>query len=265
VLELHTLGVHGGYVQGDVEAFARLLTGWSIDVGDRDASGARSGGTGAFTFYPQRHEPGVVTLLGRRYAKGTEVDGLDALHALALHPSTARHVATKLARAFVADAPPPSAIGKLEEAFRSSGGHLPTVHRALVDLDEAWAAPLQKLKSPWDLVQSTSRMLGPASEVGPDGMRLLKSLLFLGQLPYQAPSPKGWPDEALAWTGPEAVLARLEWAEEVARRLPITDVPALARSVLGPVFTSRTAQVMEGLDGRAALATLIGCPEFQRR
>jgi uncharacterized protein (DUF1800 family) len=163
----------------------------------------------------------------------------------------------------VADAPPAGAVAALEAAFRASGGHLPTVHRALVELDEAWVDPLAKVKTPWDLVMSTSRMLDHSGPTA--GEVMLRSLVFLGQIPYQAPSPKGWPDEAAAWTGPEAVLARLEWAEEVGRRAPITRVSELASGVLGPVLGPRTVAAMARVDDRAALAMLIGCPEFQRR
>lgn len=262
VLELHSLGVGGGYGQADVEALARLLTGWSLDLGEPSAFWPMPGsaGTGGFAFHAARHQPGPITLLGKTYGGGGEQDGLAALRDLAHHPSTARHVARKLARAFVADDPPAAAVAALESAFVASGGHLPTVHAALVELPQAWTDPLPKLKTPWDLVLSTARMLG-----GSDGQLLLKSLRHLGQMPYQAPSPKGWPDEAVAWAGPEAVLARLEWAEMVSRNAPPTDPVALAQDALGPVLTPRTAHAMEKAGWRDGLALLLVSPEFQRR
>lgn len=251
LLELHTLGVDGGYAQDDVEALASLLTGWGLD---RDR-------TAGFTFHTARHEPGPKTLLGVTYPGTGEPDGLAAVRALALHPSTADHLATKLVRHFVADEPPADAVAHVSAAFTASGGHLPTVHRALVELPAAWQGPLTKLKTPRDLVLSTARALGHVEQ----GPGMLASLRQLGQLPCEAPSPQGWPDTAQAWLGPEAILARLEWASLVARATPQQDVSALATAVLGPVLSRRTEQALASERGTDALATLIASPEFQRR
>ncbi|MEQ1502755.1 MAG: DUF1800 domain-containing protein, partial [Myxococcota bacterium] len=235
VLELHTLGVNGGYDQADVTALARLLTGWTLDLAP--ATGIwplGGGGTGGFAYRAERHEPGTQVVLGRSYR-----DAETALRDLAVHPSTARHVATRLVRQFVADDPPDDVVTALAQAFLVSGGDLPTVHRALVGLDAAWSRPLTKVKTPWDLVVSTSRALG-----GTDGTAMLRSLKFLGQLPYQAPSPQGWPDRAADWIGPGALWARLEWASEVGRRAPPLDAVALADDVLGPALDASTRRAL---------------------
>lgn len=251
LLELHTVGVDGGYGQPDVEALARLLTGWTVENGRGLPSGAE---VGAFSYRPERHEPGSAAVMGRSYP-----DAEQALRALAVHPSTARSVATKLARAFVADDPPQRAVAALTRAWQESAGHLPTVHRALLELPEAWAQPLAKVKSPWDLVMSTARLLGAW-----DGALLLASLKELGQLPYDAPSPQGWPDRAEAWLSPGALLDRIAWAQRVSRQ-GTHDALALARDALDPVLSGPTRRALSGLPPREALAVLLSCPEFQRR
>ncbi|HHO50205.1 MAG TPA: DUF1800 domain-containing protein [Deltaproteobacteria bacterium] len=251
LLELHTLGVDGGYTQGDVEALAALLTGWGLAREPREG----------FAFSGWRHEPGPQTLLGEVYARGGEADGIAAVQALAVHPSTARHLATKLVRHFVADDPPAPAIAIVEEAFVGSGGHLPTVHRAVIGLDMAWRAPLTKLKTPRELVLSAARAL----ERPDQGREMITALHRLGQLPCEAPSPQGWPDTAEAWLGPEAILARLDWATHLARSTPGRDVETLSEAVLGPVLSRRTARALASERGDRALATLLASPEFQRR
>jgi uncharacterized protein (DUF1800 family) len=258
LLELHTVGVAGGYGQADVEALAALLTGWTLDgIGPARGMWPFGGGEGGFVVRPERHQPGAQTVLGRSYT-----DPEAAIRALAAHPSTARHVATRLARHFVADDPPPEAVAVLAAAFTASGGHLPAVHRALIALPGAWQ-PLTKVKSPWDLVMSTQRALGGE----PDGEALLKSMRSLGQLPYQAPSPQGWPDRAEAWIGGGSMLARLEWAELVARRARRAgiDAEAVADDVIGPVVSARTRRAIAKAPETQALAVLIASPEFQRR
>ena len=264
VLELHTLGVDGGYTQADVTSLAKMLTGWSVDVAPR-SGGLRAtmmgSGTGGFSFSDRRHEPGPKTLLGKRYPEAGEGEARDALRDLARHPSTARHVARKLACHFVADEPPEKAVNALATAFRKSGGDLPSVHRALVALDAAYAEPLSKVKTPHDLVLSTARALGQTQR----GDAMLAGLRYLGQLPHQAPSPAGWPDTAADWLGPESLLSRLDWVAEVARTLPAPPPASdIARAVLGPVLSPATRAALSG-GGRDALTVLLASPEFQRR
>jgi len=263
VLELHTVGVDGGYEQGDVQALVRLLTGWSLELESGISSRMQlaMGGdpqiTGGYGFHSRRHEPGPKTLLGRSYPEG-EQGGVKALGDLAGHPSTARHVATRLARHFVADDPPENAIQALEDAFRGSDGDLPTLHRALVEVAEAWEAPLSKVRRPWDLVVATARAL----ELDDVGEGMLAGLKDLGQIPWGAPSPKGWPDVAAAWTGPEQVLGRIEWLESVVDRVPRRSGLQVAEAVYGPVLSSTTRRALEHDDD---LLVALASPEFQRR
>ena len=118
LLELHTLGVDGGYTQADVEALARILTGWTI-------ARLKDADPGSFRFVPQIHEPGAKTLLGKSYPEAGVGEGEAALRDLARHPATARHIATKLARHFIADAPPPAAVERIAKRFRDTDGDLP--------------------------------------------------------------------------------------------------------------------------------------------
>lgn len=267
VLELHTLGVAGGgqayggwggYTQADVTEFARVLTGWRVDPRELDR-GATPGG-----FDARWHEPGTKTVLGRRHGEGPQA--LDAVLAqLAHHPSTARFLAYKLARHFVADQPPPALVATLAERYQDSGGELAAVYAALLDSPLAWLPPPTKLKTPEEFVVSTVRLLGlgaQAFERAPDA-----GIGTLGQAVHAAPSPAGWADAAEEWLGPDAVWKRIEWAARVAdrtgRRL---DARALADSALGPRLGEASAQqIRRAADAPQALALLLLAPEFQRR
>lgn len=264
ILELHTLGVDGGYGQDDVRALAMILTGWSIARGQEP-------NPGAFRFRPFAHEPGEKILLGRRYAEGGEGEGVQALRELAHRPATAQHVATKLARHFISDDPPKASIDRLSAAYQRSGGDLGVVTRALVEDEAAWAAPLGKVRQPIELVVATLRALGvprdrpEARQI--DDRPLLGSLRRLGQAPFAAPSPAGWPDTAQDWVAPEAMMRRIEWASAVASRLPAEFAPMmLLETAIGPVASAETrTQVERAPSARDGLALVLASPEFQRR
>jgi uncharacterized protein (DUF1800 family) len=263
VLELHTLGAHGGYTQADVTAFARVLTGWRAPLG-KALAGTVQPGDSVVQFEPAWHEPGSKFVLGKSYPEGP--DALDmVLHDLAQHPATARVVASKLARHFVADDAPPALVEQLATAFTASGGDLPSLYRALLASPQAWAAESSKLKTPLEFVVSSTRLLGLGTQAfarQPDA-----GISTMGQRVQAAPSPAGWPDRAEDWLGPDAVWKRVEWASRVAERLGAqTDARALARSSLGPALSGSTAQQIDrAADGPQALALLLLSPEFQRR
>ena len=263
VLELHTLGVaSGAYTQADVTAFAAVLTGWRIGGGA--LAGGGQPGEVASRFDPDWHEPGPKALLGRSYPEGPE--GLGAvLRDLARHPATQRFVATKLARHFVADEPPPALVERLVAAWQRSDGDLPTVYRALVEAPEAWEAQPVKLKTPVEFAVSAARMLGLGAQAfarAPDA-----GVGAMGQRVLAAPSPAGWPDHAREWLGPDAVWKRVEWATRVADRVGRSvDARLVAREALGPLLQEGTAREIErAADGPQALALLLLAPEFQRR
>jgi len=261
VLELHTLGVNGGYTQADVTQFAALLTGWRT-VGPAELTDKAS--VLAVRFEPGLHQPGPKTVLGRRYPEGPQALDL-LLHDLACHPSTARFISGKLARHFVADEPPPALVRRLEKVYLDSGGDLPALMRSLVEAPEAWAVQLAKLKTPEEFVVSSARLLGLGEEAFtrvPDA-----GIASLGQRVQAAPSPAGWPDRAEEWLGPDAVWKRVEWATRVAARVGRQrDARELARASLGPLLGEASArQIERAADGPQALALLLLAPEFQRR
>ena len=263
VLELHTLGAASrAYTQADVTAFAAVLTGWRLPV--RAASDSPAADDVVAHFDRAWHEPGPKQLLGKTYPEGAAA--LDAvLHDLVRHPATARFIALKLARHFVADAPPPALVERLAQAFQRSEGDLPTVYRELIAAPESWQETPAKLKTPAEFVVSTARLLGQGEQ--PFVRSVDGGIGTMGQRIQAAPSPAGWPDRAEDWLGPDAVWKRIEWATRVAERLGRqVDARALARASLGPRLSEATAtQVERAADGPQALALLLMSPDFQRR
>ncbi|MBA2319730.1 MAG: DUF1800 domain-containing protein, partial [Deltaproteobacteria bacterium] len=247
LLELHTLGVDGGYTQGDVEALAAVLTGWSLS---RDPA---SSGT---QFRAELHQPGSKKLLGKAIPEGGPDEIEAALRILAAHPSTARNVAVRLARHFAADDPPDKLVRALERSFRDSDGDLGSVARALVATDAAWEAPMAKLRTPQDLVLAVSRGFGPFR-----GEQQVQALRALGQVPFTAVSPAGWSDRAVDWAGSDQILARVDFAERLSSKLRTNPVTS-AESLLGPVLSERTRVAVAGEARDRGLALLIACPEF---
>jgi len=261
ILELHTLGVDGGYTQADVTTFAAVITGWSVGGGKGRLA---EGEPGRFVFRTFVHEPGAKTVLGRRYADAGFEQGVHVLGDLARHPATAHHVATKLARHFVGDDPPRELIDRLAHAFVSTGGHLPDVYAALIRHDDAWTPEPRKFKTPADFVYSTFRAL----ELEPkDPKKLLAGFELLGQRNWSPGSPAGWPDREADWDGADAVMKRIEWSVAVADRLGNAhSAVATADVALGPLAGEHTRSALaRASSGSQALTLLLMSPEFQRR
>ena len=261
ILELHTLGVDGGYTQRDVTTFAGVITGWSIGGGKGRLA---EGEPGTFVFRAAVHEPGAKTVLGTRYADAGFEQGTSVLRDLAAHPSTARHLATKLARHFVGDDPPRDLVDRLAYAYTSSNGHLPKVYAALVGWDGAWSAEPRKFKTPQDFVYSTFRAL----EIEPkDPKKLLAGFDLLGQRHYSPGSPAGWPDREADWDGADALMKRVEWSGAVAEKVGNAhSAIATANTALGPLAGDHTrTSLTRASSGAQALTLLLMSPEFQRR
>ncbi len=199
-LELHTVSPAAGYTQADVTSFAKILTGWSIDL-RADPPG--------FRFRPFAHEPGAQTSWDAAFPPGEE-GGVAALHFLANHPATHRFLARKLVRHFVADEPPADAVRQIEGVLRDTGGNLGAAAGALITLEAAWQ-PGAKLRTPQDFVVASLRALDL-----PDDQRatvnLQGILAGLGQPFMNAPQPNGWSDHAGDWAAPEAMMRRIDWA-----------------------------------------------------
>jgi uncharacterized protein (DUF1800 family) len=261
ILELHTLGVNGGYTQSDVTTFAQALTGWSIGT---DKGPLPQGTPGKFEFRQVMHEPGPKTILGKRYGE----DGIEqpraVLHDLARHPATAKHIATKLARHFVADEPPAPVVERIAKAFMDSDGDLPTVHRALLESPEAWLPATVKFKTPHEFVISTFRMF---DFVPAHPQQIAAPFQLLGQRPYAPGSPAGWPDTADQWDGPDALLKRIEWASAVGERTGSRFQPVtLGVQSLGAALSDRTrTAITRAASAAQGITLLLASPEFQRR
>ena len=259
LMELYTLGVDGGYTQADVVALARILTGWSLDP---------SGGNNGFAFYANRHEPGQVTLRGKTYPP-THEGGIAAVKDLAQDPATAHHVARKLAAHFIADDPPKESVARLEKTFDETNGDLHALASTIVDDANAWNARPGKMRTPVEYVTAGYRLLDlPKGDTSNKQVRgALAAARLMGETPLAPPAPKGWPDTSEAWSGPDAVLTRIEWARQVGERMPQgIDSAAIANVGLGPLLQPETKVAMAQAESQSdALALLLCSPEFQRR
>ena len=259
IMELHTLGVGGGYTQEDVTSLARIITGWTF-AGRQGQLGA----PGSFAFNANAHQPGPQTLLGKTYEPAGLTQGEAALADIARHPSTANFIATKLVRHFVADDPPPALVARLRDVFVRTDGDLKAVATALVDSDEAWKAPLTKMRSPYDFVVASGRLLARVPE-DPGGY--LNNLNLLGQPLWSPAGPNGFPDTSAAWAAPEGIKLRLDIAAQMGARLgPNIDPLDLLEFAAADAASLETRKTIERAESRQqALALLLMSPEMQRR
>ncbi|QAT88198.1 hypothetical protein EJ065_6673 [Corallococcus coralloides] len=235
LLELHTLGVDGGYTQDDVRAVARCFTGWSIRQPRKDPG---------FVFRKVAHDAESKVVLGQVIpAGGGEKDGERVLDLLAGHPATARHVARKLAQRFVADEPPPELVDRVAKVFLDTKGDLRAVYRALLQSPEFQSpkARAAKVKTPFEYVVSALRATNAQVEVTP---RLLRHLALMGEPLYRAPAPTGFPEVAEPWVNSGALVARLNFGLDlVGGRLPG------ARVSLDALAPKRAPTAVEWVDG----------------
>lgn len=297
LMELHTLGVNGGYTQQDVIEVARCLTGWTLRRPQREPE---------FFFDPRLHDDGPKSVLGHYIAPGGAAgDGLQVLHILATHPSTARFISTKLCRRFAADDPPASLVERTGREFTRTGGDLGAVLKCLFTSPEFYSegSYRAKMKSPLEIVASSLRALGAETDAG---MPLLGFMGRMGEPLFQLQAPSGFPDRANTWASSSSLLARLnfatllasnrikgttiDWNRAVSQRAaasPAGAVDELSRVLMGATLSggsrhailsginqAQSASTRGGLapaseNGYAALpavaALVIGSPEFQRR
>ncbi|HEY1385211.1 MAG TPA: DUF1800 domain-containing protein [Dongiaceae bacterium] len=262
-MELHTLGVEGGYTQDDVRALAKILTGWTI-VRPGQKRLRSNGAPGSFQFAEFAHEPGDKELLGRRYAEAGEQEGIAAIRDLCAHPATAQHIATRIARHFLADDPPPTVVAALADEFERSTGDLSAVARRLVALPASWSLPMTKARQPEEWLIAMRRAFAAPDDA--PAVQTLGALKQLGQVPFAAPSPAGWPDESAGWLGPEALMARLDFANVAARRIRIDQPGKLADQIFGPGLADESRlQIARAPSAAAAVALLLVSPDFMLR
>jgi uncharacterized protein (DUF1800 family) len=265
LMELHTLGVESGYTQKDVQEVARCFTGWTIRQ-------PRSEGT--FHFEPRIHDNGEKIVLGNRIPSGGGMeDGLQVIDLLSRHPSTARFIALKLARRFIADDPPPALVNKAAAAFSNSQGDIPTVLRALMDSPEFFSHETYqaKVKKPLEFIASALRATRAEVQLS---HQLLRYLARMGEPLFLAQPPTGYPDIGASWSSPDMLLTRINFATDlIANRIPgsrvrvdtLDDKDSLARLVAADALSTATQSALAETEGSQAIALLLAAPEFQRR
>jgi len=287
LLELHTLGVDGGYSQADVISVARILTGWGLgDPRDQRLD---------FEFSPDRHDHGAKSVLGQQFSGGAsetgEAEGLRLLRFLARHPATAQHLARKLCQRFICDEPPAECVAEVARAFLATQGDVAEVLRTILRQPGFWDRKVRgaKLKKPSEFLASALRAL----DLSLDGTtEIAKVSEQLGEPPLMYPAPTGYPDRASAWAGSSQILARMDVATRlVSGKIPGVDLTGLQETVPA---TADIASLIERLNLRlfaglgdaqtlgilrdeashasspeqardTALALALGSPAFQRR
>ena len=257
ILELHTLGVRTVYTQADVTTFAKVITGWTmLPTRDNPDHG------GEFVFNPRMHEPGEQTLIGKTYPAAGVQQGRSVLADLARHPATAKHIATKLARHFIADEPPSALIDRLTYRFFETEGDLKEVAKALVTAPEAWAGEQAKIKRPSEWLVATRRAAGRKNF---NIQAMAGQQAQLGEPLWQPLAPKGFSDDNAAWLS--GLKLRLQAANAFAQAVAGDVEPReLVEVTLGPLAAQETRQAIARAESKAqALTLLIVAPEFQRR
>ena len=202
LMELHTLGVDGGYTQKDVTEVARCFTGWTIEKPRENPQ---------FKFDERIHDPDPKVVLGKKIHAGGMKDGEEVIDLLVRHPSTAKFISTKLARRFVSDNPPPALVARMAETFRSSDGDIRAVLHTMIYSPEFWSreAYRAKIKTPFEFVVSTTRALGTEVDTP---MPLVQWVARIGEPLYQCQPPTGYSDKAEAWVNTGALLNRLNFS-----------------------------------------------------
>ena len=261
LMELHTLGVDGGYTQRDVTELARMLTGWTVDY-----RAVHTGAVGpAFRFDAGRHDKGAKQWLGRAVEPAGQQEGEAALDVLAAHPATARHIAFKLAQAFVADQPPPALVARLSERFLATQGDLRAVMQSLLEDEAFWSQQAwgAKFKTPYHYLLSSLRAVG-LSPV--DTQPFLSTLSQAGMPLYGAQTPDGYKNVEAAWLNPEALAQRIQWASRVGAKEGLRkSAGAELLLTLGDIIKDSTAQALAHEPADLRMALLLASPEFMHR
>ncbi|MCC5957162.1 MAG: DUF1800 domain-containing protein [Natronohydrobacter sp.] len=263
LLELHTLGVAGGYTQDDVTQMARLLTGLTYTLED------------GFTFRPNIAEPGIIEIFGKRYGgRPVTLDHiLTALDDLALRPETAQHLATKLAQHFISDAPDPQLVAHMAASYLEAKGDLPALYRAMLEHPAAWVGPLAKTRAPFEMMAASLRALAVdrAMVLGlsrNETRRFLDGpMRLMGERHEAVPSPAGYSDASSAWITPQGLAARIDWAMGLAQLVPgDTDPRDFVEIALADAASEALRRASAGAETRAqGIGLILAAPDFNRR
>jgi len=256
ILELHTLGVDGGYKQQDVTELAKGITGWSVKNPLKESSGG-------FVFRSYGHQPGNRVLLGKKYSHKGIKQGKKMLLDLARHPSTAKFVCYKLAHHFISDNPQQSLVDKLVKTWTATNGNIREVMITMIKAEESWHESPEKFKTPREFVISSFRALG-RKEVR--SQQLISSLTQLGQQPFQAGSPAGFSDEQKSWVGSTGLMKRIDWSGMLAGYQKRRNVKKDMARTLSDTVSERTFKMVNRAESKQqAYTLLLMSPEFQRR
>ncbi|MFM7332317.1 MAG: DUF1800 domain-containing protein [Brachymonas sp.] len=252
LMELHTLGVNGGYTQADVREMARILTGWSVDI---------AGGQG-FLFRPRAHEEGSKTVLGRSFNESGQAQGMAAIRFLARHPATAQRIATRLATFFIADKPSQMLVNQLARSFTQTGGDIHAVMKSLIESPEFWDSGNTLFKTPMDYACSSMAAAGWVKDEANRNQNLRQASGFLaraGQPLHGWQTPDGYKTDASTWLAPEALTRRADYAFGLAPRI---EEPVFLQQFYGASTRERIAK-----ESAVAMRTslLLAAPEFMSK
>ncbi len=262
-LELHTLGVGGGYSQNDIIEYAKAITGWT--VGNPQINEDK---IGEFVFDPLFHEPGTRTIMGKDYLDTGQNQGLDALQDFVRHPSTAKHIARKLAFHFHSDTPPQSLIDQLSQVFTATDGDLLQVSLALISAPEMW--PVSGVGQFLKLRNSEEFILAMFRAFDLQGLttdQVFNVFNLLGQVPFTADSPAGWPDDEASWASSSIIAARLNLAVLIGGLIENVPLPPdFASDIFGSHLSTSSFDILSGAFTKAqGYALMLMTPELQRR
>lgn len=263
ILELHTVGANGGYTQADVTELAKAITGWGVPMPQDFKRGQVHS---AFVFRANAHEGGARTVMGKRYPQAGMDQGKAVLAQLAVHPATARHVSSKIARHLISDAPPPGVVEAMTRAWLKTDGDLASVYATLIRHPAAWGAQARKFKTPDDFVVSALRAGGRPDDRRPQALATL--LNRMGQPTLTPRSPAGFEDDAAQWSAPDALWKRVQSAQALAEAVPeaLLDPLGTAQAVFADTLDADTLTALRRAESpRDGLALLFASPAFQWR
>lgn len=263
LLELHTLGVSGGYTQDDVTQMARLLTGLTYSLED------------GFHFAPNIAEPGIIEIFGKRYGgRPVTLDHiLEALDDLALRPETAQHLAHKLAHHFISDMPDPQLVAHMAASYLQRGGDLPSLYRAMLEHPAAWDGPLAKTRAPTEMMAASLRALSVDPQLllnlRPRETRrvLIGPLTLMGEPHESVPSPAGYGEDAAYWVTPQGLAARVDWAMGLSQLVPgEIDPRDFVEIAMADAASDQLRRASAGAETRVqGVGLILASPDFNRR